>query len=859
MLNNKGFIMEKLVIIDGNSLINRAFYALPLLSNKNGEFSNAVFGFTTMLLKTIQEHNPTHIVVAFDYGKHTFRHDLYADYKGGRKGTPEELKSQFPILKRLLNAMKIKLFEKEGIEADDIIGTLAKKFQVPTIIVTGDKDALQLIDDTTEVWLTRKGLSEVATMNKQTLFDEYKLEPWQIVELKALMGDSSDNIPGVKGVGEKTAINLLEQYGSVDNIYKNIDDIKGKLQEKLIQDKDSAYLSQTLATINTNVDLVANLDDFEYEYPFGQEVYEIFREYNFNSLLKRPEIFAGDYAPVKKVVAKKDLEVISTLDRLKEVVSTISDSDYFYLEIDGTISFSINGKTEYQISLDGDLLSASLEIADVLAVLKSILQNDNIKKSVYDKKALMHILQKYDITLKGVEFDCLLAYYLINVGDKNLTKTSLTEDLELDPKFSAANLHEITAELKQQIVDCQLDKLYYEVEYPLIDVLFSMETIGFKIDVDVLEDLSQQYKQELVDLTQKIHDLAGGEFNINSPKQLAKLLFEDLGLKAFNNRKQSTSIEVLEEIVDQHPIVPLIIRYRKIQKLSTTYLEAFKPLITDGNIIHTLFNQTLTTTGRLSSSEPNLQNIPTRDEEGKFLRRMFIPSREDGYLVSADYSQIELRLLAHFSNDPNLLNAYIYEQDIHTQTASEVFGVSVGDVTPKMRRDAKAVNFGIIYGISEYGLAQNIGCSRKQAKEYIDIYFERYPMVKQYMDNNVAITKKQGYGTTLLGRRRKINEISSTNYNIRQFGERASMNMPLQGTASDIIKVAMNKVYNALKQNNLKSKLILQIHDELIVDCDKDEVTQVVNILREEMEGAVRLSVPLKVDVNMGRNWFDCK
>lgn len=852
--------MEKLVIIDGNSLINRAFYALPLLSNKNGEFSNAVFGFTTMLIKTIQEHTPTHIVVAFDYGKHTFRHDIYKEYKGTRHATPEELKSQFPILKRLLNAMHIKMFEIEGIEADDIIGTLSKKFSIPTIIVTGDRDALQLIDNTTEVWLTKKGISEVSLMTEDSLYEELLLKPYQIVELKALMGDSSDNIPGVKGVGEKTALQLLHQYGNVKNIFDNIDSIKGKLQEKLLEGKEMAELSHTLATINCNVDLQANLDDFKYEFPFGQEVYKIFREYNFNSLLKRPELFKQNYVDEDDLSSiDKKIVTIDKEQSLNDLANKIIFNKQFAFEINNGFNISLDNETEYIINYEGDLLSQSLDIDNIFNILKPVFEDENIKKIVYDKKELMHILDKYNICLKGVCFDCLLAYYLINAGDKNLNKQSLQQSLGLDLKYVASNLFDLKPFLEKKLQEFSLQKLYYEIEFPLIDVLFDMEKTGFKIDPNVLDELSIKYNQELEELTRQIYIIAGEEFNINSPKQVSKVLFEDLGLKAYNNKKQSTGIDILEELFDKHEIVPLLIRYRKIKKLSTTYVEAYKQLLNKDNIIHTVFNQTLTATGRLSSSEPNLQNIPTRDEEGKVLRKMFIPSRKDGVLVSADYSQIELRLLAHFSNDPNLINAYIYGEDIHTQTASEVFGVSPSNVTPKMRRDAKAVNFGIIYGISEYGLAQNIGCSRKQAKYYMDIYFSRYPMVKAYMDSNIEIAKKQGYVTTLMGRRRKINELNSPNYAVRQFGERASMNMPLQGTASDIIKIAMNKVYNALKQQNLKSKLILQIHDELIVDCTHDEITQVVNILRENMEGAVKLSVPLKVDINMGKNWFDCK
>lgn len=846
--------MEKLVIIDGNSLINRAFYALPMLSNKDGEFSNAVYGFTTMLIKTIEDHKPTHIVVAFDYGKKTFRHNIYAEYKGTRKGTPEELKSQFPILKELLNAMHIKMFEKEGIEADDIIGTIAHKLDVPTVIVTGDKDALQLINPTTIVWLNKKGISEVKTMDEKALYDEYALTPKQIIDLKALMGDSSDNIPGVAGIGEKTALTLMQQYNSLDNIYENIDKISGKLQEKLVLGKESAYLSKTLATIDTHVDIDINLKDFTYDFPFSAEVYEIFRRYQFNSLLKRNDLFNDG---IQKDVEFDGKIKKHTLTDVKEIEKIVKNIKGFAFLMGDKISFAVDERNVYEIDCQPSLFQNTIEIDSMLNALKNVFENDKVKKIVFDAKDLMHKLNKYNICLKGLSFDCLLASYLINAGDKTPKYQETLTNYNLDEQFGAANLFVLEKKLKDDLEKYNLTNLYNNVELPLVNVLFDMEQVGFKIDKKVLNDLSVRYKDELVDLTKVICSLAGEEFNINSPKQLAEILFNKLGLQAWNNKKKSTGVDILEELQDKHPIVPLIMRYRKIQKLSKTYLEPYQEILKEQEKIHTIFNQTLTATGRLSSSEPNLQNIPVRDDEGKYLRKLFVPSDKNGFIISADYSQIELRLLAHFSQDEKLLEAYRTGKDIHAQTASEVFGVPFADVTPALRRQAKAVNFGIIYGISEFGLAQNVGCSRKEAKQYIDIYFERYAKVKEYMQRNIAMAKDVGYVSTLFGRIRRVNEIFSPNYMTRQFGERISMNMPLQGTASDIIKIAMIKVYNRLKSEDLKSKLILQIHDELIVDTAPNEVGQVCKILKEEMENAAQLSVPLLVDVSCGKDWFE--
>ena len=847
--------MEKLVVIDGNSLINRAFYALPLLSNKDGEFSNAVYGFTNMLLKVINDANPTHIVVAFDYGKKTFRNELFKDYKGTRKGTPEELKPQFDILKKLLKAMKITYIEKQGVEADDIIGSITKKFDVPTIILTGDKDSLQLIDDSTEVWLTKKGISEVAVMNEQTFFEAYGLKPPQMIDLKSLMGDSSDNIPGVKGIGEKTALSLLKDFGTTENLYDNLDKQKGKLLEKLQENRDMAFLSKTLATIKTDVEIDYQLQDFTYDYPFDREVFDIFVQYNFNSLIKRQELYKEGQG---KVVSQKEYKLveIKTTQELKDVISQGAKTKVVAFDINNTVSFTFDGSVEYKVSTEQDLLGNGIALESVLEEFKAIFADASVLKICNDRKK---ILKQFDniISLDNNVFDVLLAYYLISGGDK-VTVAEMLLNYKCDSEYIACSLFDLKPRFENLLKEYDLEYLYYDVELPLEMTLYNMEKEGFKIDRNVLHQLQEDYSNQVQELQKMIYDLAGKEFNLQSPKQMAQVLFEDLSLKT-TAKKVSTSAEILEEIASQHPIVPLIIRYRHIQKLVGTYLEPFDNLTKSESIIHTEFKQMLTSTGRLSSIEPNLQNIPTRTEEGKALRKMFVPKAENGYLVSADYSQIELRLLAHFSQDANLLFAYNNGQDIHMQTASEVFGVPFQEVTPDMRRDAKTVNFGIIYGMSDYGLSQSLGCPVYKAREYMNTYFSKYSGVKAYTENSIDFAKQNGYVKTLLNRRRKILELSSSNYMVRKFGERASMNMPLQGTASDIIKLAMVKVDSEIKKRNLKSKLILQIHDELIVDTADGELNEIVTLLKETMENVVKLNVPLEVDVNAGKDYYECK
>lgn len=853
--------MDKLVIIDGNSLINRAFYALPLLSNSKGEFSNGVYGFANILIKAILEIKPKYLAVALDYGKKTFRNKMFSGYKAKRKPTPNELISQFPILKEMLNAMNITYIEKEGYEADDIIGTLTKKFDTENIIITGDRDALQLISSNTTVWLTKRGITETKVMDEVALKIEYGLEPYQIIELKSLMGDSSDNIPGVGGIGEKTALNLLSNYTSLQGVYDNIEAIKGKVQEKLLQDKDSAFLSKELATINCNVPITNSLQDFEYSFPFSKQVFDFFKNYEFNSLIKKADLFeelsVEDNNSLLKYTANR-IELID-VEELKQQIKYINAAKAFNFELNNDIfSFAYDKNCEFYCKVQLNLLDNTLDIVEVLNLLKPVFEDENIKKNLYDIKASKHILSTFNISLNGAEFDAILAYYLLCAGERDATRGSLNALYGLDEKLFGVNLFYLQEFLTDGLKQNNLIDLYNNIEFPLINVLYEMENEGFKIDVDILNDLSNRYSQEVEELSQSIKRIAGFDFNLNSPKQLGEVLFNKLGLACYNNKKKSTSMEHLQDIYDLHPIVPAIIRYRKIQKIYTTYIEAYKNIVKvkDSDVIHTVFNQTLTSTGRLSSSEPNLQNLPIRDDEGKTLRKMFVSRYKDGALVSADYSQIELRLLAHMSEDKTLIDAFNNNLDIHSLTASEVFGVDISLVTPEMRRTAKAVNFGIIYGISQYGLSQNINTSVQQAQKYIQAYFNRYPKIKDYMNSNVENAKSSGYAYSIFNRRRKINELFVPK--TRMFGERIAMNMPLQGSASDIIKLAMINVSKALKEQGLKSKLIMQVHDELIIDAPQEEITTVAKILKDNMQNVVKLSVPLTVDVNSGKSWFDC-
>ena len=757
---------DKFLIVDGNSLAYRAYYAMPFLTSPEGTNTGAVFGFFNMLLKAIEDNTPNYIAVAFDFSKHTFRTEIFKDYKGTRQETPPELREQFPIIKELLKKLKIAVFEMENIEADDIIGTLAKSSKTTkNLILSGDRDLLQLIDTNTEVLLTKHGTTSTKSMTLESLKEEMHITPSQVVDLKALMGDNSDNIPGVKGVGPKTAQDLIEAYGTLENVYKHIDELKGSLKEKLIKDKEMAFLSYTLAKIKTDVELDFKLENLKLHYPFDVSIKEDFKRFGFGMFLKR-----NIFAEVKEVEEKSQSKNIE-IDSL-EILENLELSNTFAFNFNGNIEFSTNSDTIYTLKKNFDLFSKSIETNDVILKLKNVLEDDSILKLTSDLKQELHLLKNLGIEVKNV-FDLKLGAYLIG-GSKNITTSTNT-------------YFELYEDIKTKLKNLDLEKLYYNIELPLLYVLYDMESAGFKINSKELLELSDKYTKELSELENSIQELAGEQFNVKSPKQLASILFDKLGLKAkFFHKKNSTNIDVLNELISEHPIVPLIIRYRKIQKLHSTYIEPYIELVKNsGDIIHTVFNQTLTATGRLSSSEPNLQNIPVRDDEGKLLRKLFISRFDGGNIISADYNQIELRLLAHYSGDEKLVNAYKENKDIHTLTASQVFGVPESEVTPIQRRSAKAVNFGIIYGISDFGLSQNANLSRKEAKLYIEKYFATYPSVKEYMDSNVKFARENGYIKTIMGRIRRIPEINSNVYQTRQFGERVAMNMPLQGSASE--------------------------------------------------------------------------
>ncbi len=830
--------MTKILFVDGNSIANRAYYALPFLSNHMGNPSGAVFGFANILLKILQEEKPTHIIVAFDHTRKTFRNEIYSDYKMQRKPMPDELRRQFPVIKDMLKIMGIKFFEQEGIEADDIIGTLTKKFDGEKIILSGDRDLLQLIDYDTTVWLTKKGVSEVDKVTPQRLKELFNLKPYQIIELKGLMGDTSDNIPGVKGVGEKTALGLLESYENINNIYENIEYINGKLKQKLIEGKEMAFTSKLLATINRECQIKLKEEDCTFNFPFNKEVYNFFIEWDFLSLIKNEKLF--DFNLAEKTVNN---EKIKLDDEILSKLKILSDSFSYDLN---KMEFFIDGKV-YYLEKNFTLFDKPISLEDVCLHFKNEFENINITKYTLHAKDDLHILNKMGIKMKGY-VDVALKYYLVTAGMKTNMGT-----------LDVSNYSDKNKELDEELSQKRLTYIYCEIEKPLTKLLYDMEIRGFKINEEKLDEIGNEFQNKIDELVKKIYFDAGEEFNINSPKQVAHILFEKLGIKSYNNKKQSTNANILDEL-RFIPIVDNILRYRKYSKLVNTYIDVYKNIcLKDGNIIHTTFNQTLTSTGRLSSSEPNLQNIPTRDDDGKILRKIFQSKFDGGKIVSADYSQIELRLLADMSGEDNLINSFIEGEDIHKLTASHIFNKNIDEVTDNERRDAKAVNFGIIYGISDYGLSQNIKSTRAIAKDYIESYFTKYPKVKQFMDNNVESAKETGFSLTKFGRIRMIPELSSSKYQTRTFGERVAMNMPLQGTASDIIKLAMLKVDKKLQEEGLKSQLILQIHDELIIDTFPGEEIQVSNILKEEMENVVSLKVPLSVTIGVGNNLYECK
>ena len=810
------------MLLDGNSIFNRAYYALPVLNDKGGKNINAVYGFMNILVKAMTELNPTHIAVAFDKRGHNFRKDIYQGYKATRRPMPDDMARQMPVLQELLADMKIKTVDSAGVEADDIIGTLTKRFGVPTLIITGDKDMFQLVDEKTTVLLTKRGVSETEAVTPALLLENYGLKAEQVVEYKALRGDASDNIPGVKGIGEKGAVSLLLEYGTVDNIYAHIDEIKGALRTKLVEGKQSAYMSRELATIRTDADIPCRFEECERPKVYGAEVKKTFEWLEFRSLLKRLPV-VGD---VREQKLETEVIKITDTEELRQLARRSCDE--VAVLIDENIYVSFEDGKEYEIPITHNFLDG-IRYPEALEALKPLFGGEG-GKIVYDSKSMKHALDEFGITLSNVKWDISIMQYLVEYRAFKELK-ALVERYEVAPH--ACGLRQLKEILAAQMEEAGVVRLYHEIEMPLAEVLFEMEKTGVAADTEVLNRLGAEYTAEIESVSEEIYSLAGERFNISSSMQLSRILFEKLGLPTYKKTKKgfSTDTEVLNKLMNLHPLVPLVLKYRQVTKLNSTYIEGIRPYVRDG-VIHTKYNQTLTSTGRLSSSEPNLQNIPVRDEAGKEIRRMFVPQQD--VLISADYSQIELRLLADFSRDASLIDAFNRGEDIHAIVAAEIFGIPKELVTANMRRNAKVVNFGIIYGMSDFGLSESIGVSVAKAREYIKTYYERYPTIKNYLNGNVEQARKTGYVTTITGRRRQIPEINSSNFQLRSFGERAAMNMPLQGSAADIIKLAMIRVNNLLVSGGYKSKLIMQIHDELIVDAAADEVDEVAACLKRK-------------------------
>ena len=873
-------LSDEVILIDGNSILYRAFFALPLLSNDKGVHTNAVYGFTTMLLKILEDKKPSHILVAFDAGKTTFRHEVYKEYKGGRQKTPPELSEQFPVVRELLNAFGIKHFELENYEADDIIGTLSTQIgdaKKKVSVYSGDKDLLQLISDFVTVNVTRKGISDVDEYTPNFLDEKLGIPPEKVIELKALMGDKSDNIPGVPGVGEKTALKLLKEYGTLENIYENLDSISGKkLKENLTNYKEDAFLSRELATIKRDTPVDLSLNDIEYKGYQSRDVLELFKEYGFNSLLGRIE-GAEEDSVLEEITYKivSDFNDIRVSDNENFLMMEMLDENYHNGEI---IGFSIvNEHGNYFIAKDDALNSDAF---------KAWLEDETKKKVVADLKRLKVALKWQGLSLEGVQFDLILAAYIVNPANNQddipsishaYGITDVSYDEEIYGKGAKLKIPEeaIYAEhivrkgivaqklysiLIDELKENKQESLYYELEIPLSHILADMEYTGVVVDTKRIEHMKTDLDSRLNDIEKEIHRLAGQEFNIDSPKQLGKVLFEDLKLTPIKKTKTgfSTSADVLEKLQNEHEIIEQILMYRQLRKLQSTYIEGLLKVVHDDtNKVHTRFNQVLTQTGRLSSTDPNLQNIPIRLEEGRKVRQAFIPSKEGWVIFAADYSQIELRVLAHIAKDEKLIEAFKQNKDIHTQTAMDVFDVKEEDVDPLMRRQAKAVNFGIVYGISDYGLSQSLKITRKEAAQFIEKYFASYPNVKQYMDDIVVQAKRNGYVETIMNRRRYLPEITSRNFNQRSFAERTAMNTPIQGSAADIIKKAMIDCVTQLEKTNIEANLLLQVHDELIFEVKESDVEKLTKLVKEAMESTVELDVPLIAETSHGPTWYD--
>lgn len=871
---------KKIVLLDGNSLAYRAFFALPLLTNDQGIHTNAVYGFTMMLQNILDEEQPTHMLVAWDAGKTTFRHETFTEYKGGRQKTPPELSEQFPYIRKLLEAYNIPQYELDSYEADDIIGTLshqANDVGNEVIIISGDKDLTQLATDHTTVYITRKGITDMEKYTPAHVQEKYGIQPKQIIDMKGLMGDTSDNIPGVPGVGEKTALKLLIEYGSVENVYASLDQITAKkLKENLTANEEQAYMSKQLATIEVAAPLTVSIDELTYNGPNLEKVTSIYQELKFKTLLD-----------------KMDVQPEDTVEEKIEVTHVTSFSEHQLIN-----NMAIHIEMMEENYLTAELLGIGLadaqhnyfiRIEDALAcdVFQRWLQDPAKQKYTSDAKATYAALARYDIVANGFEFDLLLAAYIVNPSMNHTDFAAIVRDFHYPHVQSdehvygkgakkkvpaldqiaehacrkARAVYEIKPMIEEKLNENDQFTLYHELELPLALILGKMESTGVKTELDTLQQIGKELSIRLEELEKTIYELAGETFNINSPKQLGVILFEKMGLTPIKKTKTgySTAADVLEKLESEHEIIGYLLTYRQLGKLNSTYIEGLSKEIHEDGKIHTRFQQALTQTGRLSSINPNLQNIPIRLEEGRKIRAAFVPSEAGWYLFAADYSQIELRVLAHMSKDEKLIEAFRAGEDIHTKTAMDVFGVDRDAVTSDMRRTAKAVNFGIIYGISDYGLSQNLNITRKEAANFISTYLKSFPGVAQYMENIVQEAKEKGYVTTLMNRRRYLPEINSSNFNLRSFAERTAMNTPIQGSAADIIKKAMINMDHRLQQEGLRAKMLLQVHDELIFEVPEDELEVMKKIVPEVMESAIELDVPLKVDWASGLTWYDTK
>ncbi|UYY97609.1 DNA polymerase I [Peribacillus frigoritolerans] len=872
---------KKLVLIDGNSIAYRAFFALPLLNNDKGVHTNSVYGFTMMLNRILEEEKPTHILVAFDAGKTTFRHASFKEYKGGRQKTPPELSEQFPFIRELLDCFQIKRYELENYEADDIIGTLslqAEKDGFEVKVISGDKDLTQLSSPSTTVSITKKGITEIEEYTPKHIHEKYGLSPLQIIDLKGLMGDASDNIPGIPGVGEKTALKLLHQFETVENLLQSIDEVSGqKLKEKIEEHKDLALLSKELATITREAPLEVSVNETEYTGMDQDRVISFYKELGFSTLLDKLDV--TESAPLEQ----EKIEVHTA----EMTEGMFADESALYVEIlednyhrADIIGIAISNEQGHFYFNGEDALSSD--------AFKSWAEDETKKKTVFDAKRTVVALRHRGVEIKGIDFDVFLASYILDPAESvdevaEITKSQGTIRLETDDVFygkgakrkipEEAELREHIARKSKAIFSLKepmIDKLkefeqyhlFTELELPLSIILANMEWQGIKVDIGRLKNMGQELAIRLRNIEARIFELAGEAFNINSPKQLGAILFEKLELPVMKKTKTgySTSADVLEKLESKHDIVKEILLYRQLGKLQSTYIEGLLKVVNGKtDKVHTRFNQALTQTGRLSSTDPNLQNIPIRLEEGRKIRQAFIPSEKDWIIFAADYSQIELRVLAHIANDSGLVEAFQAGMDIHTRTAMDVFHVSADQVTSNMRRHAKAVNFGIVYGISDYGLSQSLGITRKEAGEFIEKYLRSFPGVQEYMEESIHEARQKGYSTTLMQRRRYIPEITSRNFNIRSFAERTAMNTPIQGSAADIIKLAMINMNKRLKKEGLKTRMLLQVHDELIFETPPEELEILKVIVPEEMENAIELNVPLKVDYAFGPTWFDAK